>query len=226
MPHAAAADCLGCVDAGFEPLGSCPVFRILQRRCVFRCDSRWSLAVVLAEAPGREDGMTESSELVYQAVAARRLQWDNLLWQVPTLSLTAQAFLFTIALGPDSKLTARVVSCALSLIVTFLSVTLMARYRQGELSDAHWLEAYELEHGLTVVHGKQFKADRDNGDLAAGWVGRMIPILPGFVTWVIGLGLFGLAAIAILLLSFFVPGALDGSGALIPPPLPSPAPTP
>ncbi|MER6612681.1 hypothetical protein [Streptomyces xantholiticus] len=37
--------------------------------------------------------------VVYQAVAARRMQWDALLWQVPALSLTAQAFLFTITLG-------------------------------------------------------------------------------------------------------------------------------
>jgi hypothetical protein len=28
----------------------------------------------------------------YTAVAARRLQWDNQVWQVPVLSLTAQAF--------------------------------------------------------------------------------------------------------------------------------------
>lgn len=36
----------------------------------------------------------------YAALAERRLQWDSLLWQVPVLSLTAQAFLFTIALSP------------------------------------------------------------------------------------------------------------------------------
>jgi hypothetical protein len=34
-----------------------------------------------------------TEDQVYQAVAARRLQWDNLVWQVPVLSLTAQAFL-------------------------------------------------------------------------------------------------------------------------------------
>lgn len=40
---------------------------------------------------------------MYAVVAARRAQYHNMLWQVPTMSLTAQAFLFTIALGHDSS---------------------------------------------------------------------------------------------------------------------------
>lgn len=152
--------------------------------------------------------MSPSPELVYNAVAARRLQWDSLLWQVPTLSLTAQAFLFTIALGADSSRTARTVSCLLSLMVTFLSVTLMARYRQGELNDAHWLERFEKENGLPVAHGKQFSRDRAGEPLQAGWIGRLIPLVPGFKTWVIGLSLFGLAAILVLTLTWITPSFL------------------
>ncbi len=150
----------------------------------------------------------DQSEGVYAAVAARRLQWDNLLWQVPTLSLTAQAFLFTIALGSDSQRLARVVSCVLSLIVTFLSITLMARYRQGELSDAHWLEQYEQTHSLPVVHGKQFKRERDDEPLAAGWIGRAIPLLPGFKTWTVGLAMCGVAAVVVLITSYLAPETL------------------
>lgn len=150
--------------------------------------------------------------MLYNAVAARRLQWDNLLWQAPTLSLTAQAFLFTIALSPDSQLAARVISCSLSLIVTFLSITLMARYRQGELNDAHWLEEFEAEHGLPTVHGKQFKSNRDGEPLAAGWIGRSIPLLPGFKTWTVGLSLFGLASLVVLVLGLFFPHVLGSTG--------------
>lgn len=58
---------------------------------------------------------------VYAAVAARRTQFDNLLWQVPVLTITAQAFLFTIALGADTQPVARIISCVLSLLITFLS---------------------------------------------------------------------------------------------------------
>ena len=82
---------------------------------------------------------------MYQAVAARRLQWDNLLWQVPVLSLTAQAFLFTTALNADAAGWGRIVASLLSLIISVLSILLMARHRQGELTDAHWLERFEQE---------------------------------------------------------------------------------
>jgi hypothetical protein len=40
---------------------------------------------------------------IYQAVTARRMQRDFLLWQVPSLSWAAQALLLTIALGPGSS---------------------------------------------------------------------------------------------------------------------------
>jgi hypothetical protein len=45
----------------------------------------------------------------YAAVAGRRTAFDNMLWQVPIMAFTAQAFLFTIALGSDSSRGARVI---------------------------------------------------------------------------------------------------------------------
>jgi hypothetical protein len=42
------------------------------------------------------------SRETYAIVAARRTQFDQLVWQVPVLSLTAQAFLFSIALSHNS----------------------------------------------------------------------------------------------------------------------------
>jgi hypothetical protein len=58
---------------------------------------------------------TESAVLAaYAAVATRRAQWDSLVWQVPTLSLTAQAFLLTIALSQGNDAWARIISALLS----------------------------------------------------------------------------------------------------------------
>lgn len=65
----------------------------------------------------------------YQAVAGRRAQWDSLLWQVPVLSLTAQAFLFTIELSQGNDAWARVISGMLSLNIAVISIMLMARHR-------------------------------------------------------------------------------------------------
>ncbi|GHH64216.1 hypothetical protein GCM10017772_00230 [Promicromonospora soli] len=71
----------------------------------------------------------DERRLIYATVTARRLQQDSLVWQVPVLSLTAQAFLYTIALGPESSGFARIVSAVISIVITVLSVTLMARHR-------------------------------------------------------------------------------------------------
>ena len=145
---------------------------------------------------------TPEQQLLYQAIVARRLQWDSLLWQVPVLSLTAQAFLFTTALSADALGWARVVAALLSLNISVLSILLMARHRQGELTDAHWLARFEqevLDAGEWGAHGLAFRNAREFEGLEAGWVGRLLPLRPMFAVWVVGLGLFGLAALGVVL---------------------------
>jgi hypothetical protein len=56
---------------------------------------------------------------VYTALAARRLQWDGLLWQVPSLSMTAQAFLMTITLAPGEARASRIIAPVLSSMAAF-----------------------------------------------------------------------------------------------------------
>jgi len=98
----------------------------------------------------------------YQVVGARRLQWDSLLWQVPTLSLTGQAFLLVIALGESSTDLARYMSAGLGLLMAFTSLLTLASHRTTEVSDAHWMHALEGQLGITPVSGPAFKANRDS----------------------------------------------------------------
>jgi disulfide bond formation protein DsbB len=142
-------------------------------------------------------------------MAARRLQWDNLVWQVPVLSLTAQAFLLTIALNPGTSRVARIIACLLSIVAAVLAVQLMTRHRQAEIADAHWLCAYEAAHFPDhVVHGPAWRAKRDAQDPEAG-VFSVFRRLPGFKTWAWGLTLFGLASLVVLLLSLVAPSLLQ-----------------
>jgi hypothetical protein len=135
----------------------------------------------------------------YAVVSARRLQWDNLVWQVPMLGLTAQAFLFTTALGSGDRWS-RVTASCLAVVTALLSITLMARHRQAEIADSHWLEQYERVHfgEGAVMHGKVFADSRNGSGLQAGRFGEMIPLLPGFKTWVSGLLLFAAAGVLAL----------------------------
>lgn len=141
---------------------------------------------------------------MYAAVAARRTQWDNLLWQVPTLSLTGQAFLFTIALGPDSSRASRMIACTLSMVMTVLAMHLLSRHRQAEWTDAHWLEAYENNHFGWSHHGKAWAARR-NQERGSGWLARF----KGFQVWMSGLAAFGGAALFVLILTAFWPALLS-----------------
>lgn len=145
-------------------------------------------------------------QVVYQAVVARRLQWDTLLWQVPTLSLTAQAFLFTIALGPGVSQVARTIAALLSIVISCLSVTLMARHRQAELADAGWLEDHEASFPPELrVHGQNFIRRRDTVHPR----GRMyVPLVPGYKTWNIGLLLFALVAVVVIAITWWDPSPL------------------
>jgi hypothetical protein len=151
---------------------------------------------------------TPSTDAIYSALATRRTQFDNLLWQAPVLSLSAQAFLMTIALGQNVAIYPRTVACLLSMIVAFLSVQLLTRHRQAEITDAHWLRDLEAkEPSQYQVHGPHWKERRNGTSPAAGifnWLAR----LPAYYTWAVGLSLFGTASLGTLIVAWAWPSLL------------------
>jgi hypothetical protein len=153
------------------------------------------------------------SRETYGIVAARRTQFDQLVWQVPVLSLTAQAFLFSIALSHDATRTARVIASVLSLLMTVLSLHLMAKHRQAEVADSQWLEVYESQFKPTdaslpwPVHGRTWSAYRNSIDPKIGLFG-FFSRFHGFQIWSWGLAMFGVAALVVLLLTAIRPDLL------------------
>lgn len=101
--------------------------------------------------------------VAYAALSARRYGYDAMLWQTPALAVTAQAFLLTIALGKDSSPTARLISSALSLILSLMSVQLMAKHRQNESLDSFMLERFEDRIGLSAFLESRPTAARRRG---------------------------------------------------------------
>ncbi len=138
---------------------------------------------------------------VYQAVAARRMQWDALLWQVPSLSLAAQAFLLTIAFGADTSRTSRLLASGLAVVAAVLSLHLLIRHRQAEVTDAHWLAAYEQQHFGTTAHGPEWR-DRRNATVIPGHLGGLARI-PAFPVWQAALSLFGVVGLIAFVLAVF-----------------------
>lgn len=96
----------------------------------------------------------------YAIVAARRQQWDILLWQMPTMALTGEAFLLTIALAGSTSRTGRIVAAALALVVAMAALHSLSAHRLSELADAAWLREHELEHGAAEIHGISWRDRR------------------------------------------------------------------
>ena len=161
-----------------------------------------------------------SAWAIYNVVAARRLQWDNLLWQVPALSIAAQAFLMTIALSSSYETWPRRAAALLAVGMSLMSLNLLARQRLSEVIDAHFLAAFEknfarwLPHlviegeenyPIEAVHGIEFKQRRDRlRGQRNDWRGMAwAAYLPSGKVWFVGLALFGAVAFLCFLGSFF-----------------------
>ena len=89
----------------------------------------------------------------YPVVVAHRQAYDNLLWQTPVLSLTAQAFLFSISLAQGTSRCSHVISGLLSLITALASIQLMIKHRAYEKRDSDRLRDYEKAKYSISIHG-------------------------------------------------------------------------
>jgi hypothetical protein len=127
----------------------------------------------------------------YQVVAARRQNFDAMVWQVPALALTAQAFLMTIALGPGTGHLARIGAGLLSALAALMSVQLLLRQRVHEVADARWLHDFERRHGWEAIH--QHPGERV---AAAGIMSQGLTRLRSHQMWIAGLAIFGAAGLA------------------------------
>lgn len=113
----------------------------------------------MAEPNFDDENVLEGLEQ-YSIVANRRQQWDTLLWQMPTMALTGEAFLFTISLGGNTAQTGRIVSSVLALVVAIASLHSLSAHRLSELTDSRWLHEHEIDRGASVVHGISWRDRR------------------------------------------------------------------
>ena len=120
--------------------------------------------------------------------------YTTLLWQVPALSLTAQAFLFTIALARDVNPGARVLTGILSVVTSLMSIYLILSHR------IHAERQGRVAVDLALQLGAQRGPEKFHRGAAGVWAGVN---RGSFALWNLGLGLFGMvglgAAIAGLL---------------------------
>jgi hypothetical protein len=139
---------------------------------------------------------------LYEVLTNRRIAHDNLVWQVPVLSLTAQAFLFTVALSGGTNPWARRIAAFLALLSALVSMQTMAKHRWFEKADSHRCQLLEQRLHLHEAfgyapHEKPALRRAADDPVPSRWVTRSSSDL-----WQVLLGLFACAAILVIVLSF------------------------
>lgn len=163
-----------------------------------------------------EDPMTPKGLEQYSIVASRRQQWDSLLWQVPTMALTGEAFLFTISLGGATSRAGRIVASVLALIVALASLHSLAGHRNSELTDSVWLHEHEQDRGASEIHGLPWRVrrarvvtdQRQSHSLTDRLVARLYG-LRSIQVWFWTMSLISLTALVVLIISAVHPQLLS-----------------
>ncbi len=142
--------------------------------------------------------LTQESAMVWQAIAARRVAYDTMMWQTPALGLTAQAFLLTLALGGQTSPLARAGAALVSLVLAMMCLQLMAKHRFHERIDASVLEGIERRLGFDAAVGVQpHTPKRMLSDLTPSPLQRVAGIgFSSFRLWMAGQAVFLLIAVA------------------------------
>jgi hypothetical protein len=140
---------------------------------------------------GSRDIGPDAQAALLAVYASQFGSYITLLWQVPALSLTAQAFLFTIALARDVDPGARVVTGVLSVVTSLMSIYLMFSHR------IHAERQGQVAMDLAKQLGAQQDPEKDHRGAAGVWAG----INRGsFALWIFGLGLFGMVGLGAAIL--------------------------
>lgn len=146
----------------------------------------------------------------YAILASRVNHWDQLLWQMPVLSMTAQAFLFTISLGPDTSQVARTIACILSMATLWLIGASIVRQRQSAIADADWLTVQEADWDEPDRQfGITWRDRRNNTGPDVGLMGKFFPRTKPMINWwLYCFAFFGLIDIVIIALAWSAPSLL------------------
>lgn len=132
--------------------------------------------------------------------------YTTLLWQVPALSLTAQSFLLTIALGSTTTDFARIIVAALSMVIVISSWSLMHEQRghvlnYGDIASKISRQLNLANLGTVQVNDGVPKStdavgvwtEANNKQRAIGRAGLM------YAVWRIAIGLFFVADALIII---------------------------
>ena len=161
---------------------------------------------------------SDELKAIYPHIAARRQNFENLLWQVPMLSLTGESFLFTIILGESSTFFSRLISSSLAMVIALTSLSSLARHRLSETHDSQLISAIETVLFKKSFHGLGFRDSRKEffhskkSIQSADFWDFLVKILSkgrAYPIWMFVFTCFFIAALVSFIFNFFDPGVFS-----------------
>lgn len=134
-------------------------------------------------------------------IEQRRLSLEQMEWQMPVVSLTGQAFLFTVTLEPSTSGLGRLIAALVGTVAAAAVLQLFLKHRFSEETHAEWIHTHSdvdfktetlvAETGRkTATHWHRRSAMR-----------RFVVDLPAWKVWAVTLLTFLLADLLILVLA-------------------------
>jgi hypothetical protein len=91
-----------------------------------------------------------------QFVESRRQEFDAMIWQVPGLSVAAQAFLYLVALNPAASSWVRIFAGVLGIVAALATVQLLVKHRYHEETYAETIDASRTARGAHAFRGVEW----------------------------------------------------------------------
>lgn len=149
------------------------------------------------------DPLDPHKTLTLQLAEQRRLSTDQMMWQVPSLSLAAQSFLLTIVLSGSATAVGRAIAAFVACALAYGALRTMLKHRYHEQLLSMWLEqqqqpALKPLHHLNTLEDditSDRRSELNKGFLSPRWRGKRLPaykvwawLLTGLIILDVGLG--------------------------------------
>lgn len=143
----------------------------------------------------------ENARELFSVIEERRRAFEQVMWQVPSLSIAAQAFLFSAAFASDTPRYVRVTVLVLGLVAVVAALHLLAKHRYLEslhgqveslcLQKLGWPLLYRerLHNLLAADAAHEIGAAR----WRRTWLGKFVVDVQAFHVWVATLSAFAVA---------------------------------
>ena len=160
-----------------------------------------------APLPEGDGSLThENARDLFATLEERRRSFEQVMWQVPSLSITAQAFLFSAAFGSGAPRYARVIVLLVGLVAVLAAMHLLAKHRYLESLHGQVQALCQRELGWPPLFRERLHdllesaSAREIG--AAQWrsarIRHLVVDIPAFSVWMYTLAAFALADVYFL----------------------------